>query len=338
MEKLGQLVNASLAARMVLVGYEHDIFGAMCEPITVADLALKVNCDARYLREWCEGLHLSGYVECDKLSDPVRFSTNEQMAAALVEMKPILHLVKSLTCDTVYEQYRTSFKTGASIDYNAYPNVGALIGQLLLAFYADKLPQVLHDLPVTRDLINKEIKIADMGCGEGRSTHSLAGIFERADVVGFDLDHDSIVFAQSNNSNPRVTFIEKNMFDIDQSEQYDVVCFFLCLHDMTWPSKALKSAAKMLRPNGLILVAESPAAATFNEATPAEATGVCISSLHCLPVSRQSRRDELDPPPEDIGNPFRLGQLKQCVDQAGLSSCEKYSHASLDTMSLYVIQ
>ena len=46
-----------------------------------------------------------------------------------------------------------------------------------------------------------------MGCGEGRSTHSLAGIFERADVVGFDLDHDSIVFAQSNNSNPRVTFI-----------------------------------------------------------------------------------------------------------------------------------
>ena len=48
------------------------------------------------------------------------------------------------------------------------------------------------------------------------------------------------------------------MFDIDPSEQYDVVCFFLCLHDMTWPSKALKSAAQMLRPNGLILVAESP--------------------------------------------------------------------------------
>merc|ERR1711970_374571 len=161
----------------------------------------------------------------------------------------------------------TSFKTGAAIDYNAYPNVGALIGQLLLAFYADKLPRALNDLPITKDLINKEIKIADMGCGEGRSTQSLARIFKKADVIGFDLDHDSIVCAQSNNSNERVKFIEKDMFDIDQMEQYDIVCFFLCLHDMTWPSKALKSAAKMLRSNGLILVAESPAAANFNEAT-----------------------------------------------------------------------
>merc|ERR1711970_1507033 len=103
----------------------------------------------------------------------------------------------------------TSFKTGAAIDYNAYPNVGALIGQLLLAFYADKLPRALNDLPITKDLINKEIKIADMGCGEGRSTQSLARIFKKADVIGFDLDHDSIVCAQSNNSNERVKFIEK---------------------------------------------------------------------------------------------------------------------------------
>ena len=42
------------------------------EPITVNDLAAKVKVDARYLREWCEGLHLSGYIDCDKLTDPVK--------------------------------------------------------------------------------------------------------------------------------------------------------------------------------------------------------------------------------------------------------------------------
>ena len=163
MEKLGQLVNASLAARMVLVGYEHDLFGALSsESLTVADLALKVNCDARYLREWCEGLHLSGYIECDKLSDPVTFSISEQMATALIEMKPTLHLIQSLTCDAVFEQYRESFKTGASIDYNAYPNVGALIGQLLGTFYADKLPRVLRDFPATKDLISKGFHLVDL--------------------------------------------------------------------------------------------------------------------------------------------------------------------------------
>ena len=90
------------------------------EPITVNDLAAKVKVDARYLREWCEGLHLSGYIDCDKLTDPVKarncnflvvfsvknrfkfllkFSINEQMKNALIEMKPMLSIIPSLTCD-----------------------------------------------------------------------------------------------------------------------------------------------------------------------------------------------------------------------------------------------
>ena len=45
MEKLGQLLNASLASRMVLVGIEHGIFDQLKEPISVSDLADK---DGRY--------------------------------------------------------------------------------------------------------------------------------------------------------------------------------------------------------------------------------------------------------------------------------------------------
>ena len=78
------------------------------------------------------------------------------------------------------------------------------------------------------------------------------------------------------------------MFDVkpEEEDSYDIICFFLCLHDMTWPTEALKITKKMLKPGGICLVAESPAARTFEEATPAEANGVCISSVHCLPVSR----------------------------------------------------
>ena len=90
-----------------------------------------------------------------------------------------------------------------AIDYNAYPNVGRLIGQLLLTFYRDNLPLALRDLPETKSLLEQgnfsiimksvnrttklEIKIADMGCGEGRSTQSLASIFPKAQVHGFDI-------------------------------------------------------------------------------------------------------------------------------------------------------
>ena len=55
------------------------------------------------------------------------------------------------------------------------------------------------------------------------------------------------------------------MFDIQPADEgmYDIICFFLCLHDMTWPTKALKTVGKMLKPGGFILVAESPGNFSF---------------------------------------------------------------------------
>ena len=60
MEKLSAALNGSLASKMLIVGYDYDIFNHMKEPVTVKDLAQKIECDERYLQEWCEGLHLSG--------------------------------------------------------------------------------------------------------------------------------------------------------------------------------------------------------------------------------------------------------------------------------------
>ena len=45
-----------------------------------------------------------------------------------------------------------------------------------------------------------------------------------------------------------------------------------------------------------------------------------------------------DEKPEDIGNPFRPGQLRECAKNAGFSRFEKFSHEKLDTKSLYLIQ
>ena len=60
MEKLSDALNGSLVSKMLIVGYEYNIFDQMKEPITVNDLAQKIECDHRYLQEWCEALHLSG--------------------------------------------------------------------------------------------------------------------------------------------------------------------------------------------------------------------------------------------------------------------------------------
>lgn len=337
MEKLSAALNGSLASKMLIVGYDYDIFNHMKEPVTVKDLAQKVECDERYLQEWCEGLHLSGYFECNK-EKPNRFYLNNEMFQALIDMKPMVELIQAFTADKVRSEYSRTFKTGEPMNYNDYPNVGLLISNAMEGFYSDVLPPVLKSHPRITDMLNKPLKIADMGCGCGNSTLAMASIFPQANVHGLDIDKDSIIKAKANINHPNVTFVEKDMFDVnpDDEEFYDIICFFLCLHDMTWPTEALKITKRMLKPGGIVLVAESPAAKTFEEAPSSEATSVCISSMHCLPVSRPTS-NKFQLPPEDIGNPFRMCQLEKCVTNSGFSKCEHVKHPKLISMALYLI-
>ena len=41
----------------------------------MTDLATRVSCDERYLREWCQALHLSGYLDCEK-TEPNKYWIN----------------------------------------------------------------------------------------------------------------------------------------------------------------------------------------------------------------------------------------------------------------------
>lgn len=59
------------------------------------------------------------------------------------------------------------------------------------------------------DVLDKPLKIADMGCGFGNSSLSLASIFPQATVHGLDIDEDSIAKAKANIKHQNVTFTGK---------------------------------------------------------------------------------------------------------------------------------
>ena len=84
---------------------------------------------------------------------------------------------------------------------------------------------------------------------------------------------------------------------------------------MSYPTKALSIANKILKPGGSVVVLEMSACDSFNSSATAEFTSVSISVLHCLPCSRPTS----GPPGEDIGNPFRMDQLAPIVSSAGFS-------------------
>ena len=67
-----------------------------------------------------------------------------------------------------------------------------------------------------------------------------------------------------------------------------------------------------------------------------------FSTTRSLEVSNFGQKNTLckpsDEKPEDIGNPFRPSQLRDCARNAGFARFDKFSHEKLDTMSLYLIQ
>jgi len=205
MDKVRQTVNAALVSRLLLVGYEFSIFDQLKTPIEVADLAKSVYCDERYLREWCEALKLSGFLQWDK--ETRCFSLSDEMSMALTEMRPMMQLIPSLTCDTIQQQYKETMRTGAGIDFNSYPNMSEVIGQFMATFYNVKLDPIIRDLPETSQLINNDLLIADVGCGEGRSTQTMAKIFTNSKVHGLDIDRASILQARQDNHLSNVEFI-----------------------------------------------------------------------------------------------------------------------------------
>jgi 2-polyprenyl-3-methyl-5-hydroxy-6-metoxy-1,4-benzoquinol methylase len=111
-------------------------------------------------------------------------------------------------------------------------------------------------------------KVADIGCGHGSSTIIMAQAYPNACFWGFDNHEKSIATARERAEaagvSDRVTFAVSNANEIPD-EQFDLVAFFDCLHDMGDPVGACKRAAEVLAPEGSVLIVEPMAGNTVEE-------------------------------------------------------------------------
>jgi cyclopropane fatty-acyl-phospholipid synthase-like methyltransferase len=111
-------------------------------------------------------------------------------------------------------------------------------------------------------------KVADIGCGHGSSTIIMAQAYPKSRVWGFDNHPKSIETATERAKeagvSDRVTFAVSNASEVP-NEQYDMVAFFDCLHDMGDPLSACKRAAEVLAVDGSALIVEPMAGNTVEE-------------------------------------------------------------------------
>jgi trans-aconitate 2-methyltransferase len=106
--------------------------------------------------------------------------------------------------------------------------------------------QAFEDIP-----LKGTERILDVGCGTGRTTHYFAQKLPQATMVGIDLSHDMIAFAQKEfGETPNLSFERHDATQMPFQDEFDVVISFYCLHWVDQKQKAVQNIADALKPGG----------------------------------------------------------------------------------------
>ena len=265
-EFMGKLVTDMGGAAMianVILGEELGLYRAMADgvPITPDELAAKTGCNARLIREWLSAQAAAGYVE------PVeeRFRLPPEQALALaVEDSPVFVAGGAVVLAALFldkDKLVTAMRSNGALAWGEHhPCMFAGTERFFRPGYRAHL--VAEWLPALDGVVPKleaGATVADVGCGHGASTVMMAQAYPASRLFGFDYHAPSIATATQRAADggvaDRVTFAQataKNYTGLD----YDLICFFDCLHDMGDPVGAARHAFQALKADGTVLLVE----------------------------------------------------------------------------------
>ena len=328
-DALSERVFAAVVETMNLgsihIGRELGLYAALrdCGAQGPAELARRTGTDERYVREWLEHQAVAGILvhddgafelpagHAEALLDhesPYSVGPFAQMAVGTIE--PVQHVIEA-------------FRSGGGVDYDHFVN--GRLGQA-----EAHRPMFVHELGsswipalpgVDHAFREHGGRVADIACGSGWSSISIARAYPKVRVDGFDFDRPSIELAQANlrgsGVESQVRFHCENGARAHAPEGYDLVTIFEALHDMANPVEVLANARELLAPGGVVLVMDEKAAHEFHApADELEQLYYGFSVLFCLPVSRS------EDPSAATGTAMRPHTMQGYSEAAGYAGFE----------------
>jgi 2-polyprenyl-3-methyl-5-hydroxy-6-metoxy-1,4-benzoquinol methylase len=315
----------------VYLGDVLGLYRALADrgPLMAAELAEAAGIHERYAREWLEQQGASGLLQVESNGDERRFRLPQGHDEALLDassLNYIAPMARSVAGSLrPLETLLAAFRTGEGVPYADYgedlhegqagftrPLFENLLGKEWLGSVSELHERLLADPPA---------RVADVACGQGRSSIEMARAYPKIQVDGIDSDRASIERAEENLAGSgvedRVTFHERDAAAAELAGRYDLVTIFEALHDMSYPVEVLRAAKDLLADGGIVFIGDERTEDAYTApASETERLFYGFSVFHCLPVGMAGEGAA------GTGTVMRSDTVRRYADGAGFAACE----------------
>jgi SAM-dependent methyltransferase len=264
---LGKLIGHMTGAAVcysVWLGDELGFYRAMANagPCTALSLAGTTGCHARLVREWLDSQAAAGLVSFDADEDTYELSPEAALViaddASSVFVARGMNTFGSMFVDL--PKIVTAFRGDGALSWkDHHPCLFCGTEWFFRTGYRAHLANSwIPALDGVEEKLMSGARVADVGCGHGASVITMAAAYPNSRFWGFDFHEPSIKTCRDRARDAEVN--ERTDFQVSSatgySGQFDLICFFDCLHDMGDPHGAARHAREHLLPGGTVLLVE----------------------------------------------------------------------------------
>lgn len=258
-------MGSSLGAMSIILGDRLGLYKTMAKtgPITSGDLAEQTNTAERYIREWLAGQAAAGNITYSPNDRKYTLPKENAMVLAHEDSPTYImgsyQILRSIFKDE--DKFVDIFKTGKGLRWGEHHHdLFEGTAKFFKPNYMGNLVQSwIPSLDGVEEKLKKGAKVANIGCGYGIPSVIMAKEYPNSKFYGFD-NHESSIdaakqLAQKDGLAGRAEFAVVSAND-SIGNDYDLVTFFDCLHDMADPVGALKFAKQSLKADGTCMIIE----------------------------------------------------------------------------------
>jgi len=262
-QMIGHMSGASICCAIWLgdeLGFYRELRGSGAR--TADSLADKTKCNRRLVREWLDGQAAAGLVAYDAARDTYELGAEAAMALA-DDSSPVfvargMNAIGAMFMDV--QKVARAFRGDGALAWGEhhpclFSGTEWFFRTGYRAFLATTWIPALDGVDAR---LKRGARVADVGCGHGASVVVMAEAYPESKFFGFDFHAPSIETARARASEAGVA--ARTTFEVASAKsyagEYDLICFFDCLHDMGDPVGAARHARERLAPGGTVFLVE----------------------------------------------------------------------------------